>query len=230
MSVNFTSVKCPECGASLPIEEGRTQVFCSYCGTKVIVTNDNEYIYRHIDEAGVKQAETDRMIRLRQLELEEAQAQQNAKLRSTLMKIWIPVSGIIILIGLGLMFFGGDMGPIYGFDFLAFVRGPIVGGGAYLIFKHIPERENDKVKLQNGGIRFPKGLEPFTEKNFEVIQSALRNAGFTNISCINMHDLTFGILQKPGKVEKITVDGKDITAGGKVYMSNIPITITYHGK
>ena len=54
MSVNFTSVKCPECGASLPIEEGRTQVFCSYCGTKVIVTNDNEYIYRHIDEAGVK--------------------------------------------------------------------------------------------------------------------------------------------------------------------------------
>ena len=98
MSVNFTSVKCPECGASLPIEEGRTQVFCSYCGTKVIVTNDNEYIYRHIDEAGVKQAETDRMIRLRQLELEEAQAQQNAKLRSTLMKIWIPVSGIIILI------------------------------------------------------------------------------------------------------------------------------------
>ncbi len=100
MSVNFTSVKCPECGASLPIEEGRTQVFCSYCGTKVIVTNDNEYIYRHIDEAGVKQAETDRMIRLRQLELEEAQAQQNAKLRSTLMKIWIPVSGIIILIGL----------------------------------------------------------------------------------------------------------------------------------
>ena len=115
MSVNFTSVKCPECGASLPIEEGRTQVFCSYCGTKVIVTNDNEYIYRHIDEAGVKQAETDRMIRLRQLELEEAQAQQNAKLRSTLMKIWIPVSGIIILIGLGLMFFGGDMGPIFSF-------------------------------------------------------------------------------------------------------------------
>lgn len=72
MAVKFNSVKCPECGASLPIEEGRDRIFCSYCGTQVIVTNENEHIYRHIDEAGVKQAETDRMVRLRELELEEA--------------------------------------------------------------------------------------------------------------------------------------------------------------
>lgn len=65
MAIKFTSVKCPECGASLPIEEGRKQVFCSYCGTKVMVTNENEYIYRHIDEADVKKAETDRIIRMR---------------------------------------------------------------------------------------------------------------------------------------------------------------------
>lgn len=66
MAIKFISVKCPECGASLPIEEGRKQVFCSYCGTKVMVTNENEYIYRHIDEADVKKAETDRIIRMRQ--------------------------------------------------------------------------------------------------------------------------------------------------------------------
>ena len=71
MAIKLNSVKCPECGATLPIEEGRTQIFCSYCGTKVIVTNENEYIYRHIDEAEVKQAETDRMIKLRELEMEE---------------------------------------------------------------------------------------------------------------------------------------------------------------
>lgn len=56
MAIKFISVKCPECGASLPIEEGRKQVFCSYCGTKVMVTNENEYIYRHIDEADVKKS------------------------------------------------------------------------------------------------------------------------------------------------------------------------------
>ena len=45
-----------------------------------------------------------------------------------------------------------------------------------------------------------------------------------------MHDLTLGLLTKPGKVEKVTVNGEDITSGGKVYMPNTPITITYHGR
>ena len=54
MAVKFTSVKCPDCGAVLPIEEGRNQVFCSYCGSKIIITNENEHIYRHIDEAEIK--------------------------------------------------------------------------------------------------------------------------------------------------------------------------------
>ena len=71
MSIKITSVKCPDCGSTLPIEEGRTQVFCSYCGAKVIITNENEHIYRHIDEAGIKQAETNRMVRMRELDLAE---------------------------------------------------------------------------------------------------------------------------------------------------------------
>ena len=40
MAVKFTSVKCPECGANLPIEEGRERIFCSYCGTQIIMTNE----------------------------------------------------------------------------------------------------------------------------------------------------------------------------------------------
>ena len=42
MAVKFTSVKCPDCGAVLPIEEGRNQVFCSYCGSKIIMTNEED--------------------------------------------------------------------------------------------------------------------------------------------------------------------------------------------
>ena len=36
-----------------------------------MVQNNNEYIYRHIDEAGIKKAETDRMVRMKQMEMEE---------------------------------------------------------------------------------------------------------------------------------------------------------------
>ena len=71
MAIKFTSVKCPECGAALPIEEGRKQMFCSYCGSKIIMTNENEYIHRFVDEAEVKRAETERIIQLKKMEAVE---------------------------------------------------------------------------------------------------------------------------------------------------------------
>ena len=43
MAVKLIYVKCPECGAALDIEEDRKEAFCSYCGTKVLLYNENEY-------------------------------------------------------------------------------------------------------------------------------------------------------------------------------------------
>ena len=37
MAVKLVSVKCPECGAMLDIEEGRDQAFCTHCGAKVVL-------------------------------------------------------------------------------------------------------------------------------------------------------------------------------------------------
>lgn len=64
---------------------------------------------------------------------------------------------------------------------------------------------------------------------FKVVPELL-SAGFYNITCINMHDATFGLLEKPGMVESITVNSEKVVSGGKVYMADIPIVITYHGK
>ena len=228
MAIKFISVKCPECGASLPIEEGRKQVFCSYCGTKVMVTNENEYIYRHIDEADVKKAETDRIIRMRQQELDAQLNAQNTGIRKILTTIWLILSLIILAICVVKIAFLDDF--ITGFLMLFYVGGPVIGGGGYLIFKLIPEKESDKVLLNGGGIRFPKDIMPLSDKNYESVRSALEAAVFTNVKCVNMHDVTLGLLQKPGKVESISVNGTNITTGGRVYMPNTPIIITYHGK
>ena len=229
MAITFNSVKCPECGANLPVEEGRDKLFCSYCGTQVIVTNENEHIYRYVDEAGIVQSDNNKEVRMRELDIEERRGFFDDSLKRTLITIWLVVSLVLIIIAVGVMFFAGD-GGLDGFLFLFYVCGPVVGGGAYLVFKVIPDKENEKYMKSNGGIRFPKGLEPFSEKNYEAIYNSLASAGFTNITCINMHDLTLGLLTKPGKVEKVTVNGEDITSGGKVYMPNTTITITYHGR
>lgn len=228
MAITLNSVKCPECGAMLPIEEGRTQVFCSYCGTKVIITNENEHIFRHIDEAGIKQAETNRMVRMRELDLEEQLAAQGNGLKKVLTIIWMALSLIVLVICIVKISVQDDFTT--GFLMLFYLGGPVIGGGAYLIFKLIPEKEADKVLMSSGGIRLPKDVFPYSEKNYEAVQASLRNAGFNNITCINMHDLTLGLLQKPGKVESIAVNGEKVTTGGRVYMPSAPITITYHGR
>ena len=228
MAITNNSVKCPDCGASLPIEEGREKMFCSYCGSKIIITNENEYIYRHIDEAGVKQAETNRMVRMRELDIAEKMNTQGSGLKKVLTAIWLVLSLVIIIISVVNMASLDDF--FIGFGILLYLGGPVIGGGGYLIFKLLPEKEIDRVLLSSGGVKFPKGLEPFTEQNYEAARSTLANAGFTNINCINMHDLTLGLFTKPGKIKSITVNGNEIMSGGNVYMPNVPITITYHGK
>lgn len=79
MSIRFIAVKCPQCEADLSIEEGRPFAFCTYCGTKVIIKDENEHIYRNIDEARIKESETERIVRLRELELEEKEKTHKRK-------------------------------------------------------------------------------------------------------------------------------------------------------
>lgn len=109
MAIKFTSVKCPECGAILPMEEGRTQIFCSYCGNKIIMTNENEYIYRKVDEAKMKQAETDQIIQMKKMEIIEKKREEVARIKRIKVKITI-ILGIIAVISIGI----GSIGTNYG--------------------------------------------------------------------------------------------------------------------
>lgn len=71
MAIQFLSISCPECGANLSVEEGRQQFYCTYCGAKVMMSNESEKIIRQIDEARIKEAETERMVKMKKLEMSE---------------------------------------------------------------------------------------------------------------------------------------------------------------
>lgn len=225
MAITLNSIKCPECGATLNIESNRNQFFCSYCGAKVVLTNENEYVYRHIDEAEITRAETERIVRLHEMHVEEG----GSSLLRTLTIIWVVLSLVLITIAILIMFLAED-GGLDGFLFLFYVCGPIIGGGAYLVFKYIPGKENEKRIRNHGGIRFPENLANATEMNCEGARDLLINAGFRNISCVNLHDLKLGILTKPGTVNSISVDGKMVQNVGSYYMPDSEIVITYHGR
>lgn len=230
MGYQLISVKCPDCGQTLSIEENRTQAFCSYCGAKILISNENEYVFRQVDEAGIKKAETDRIIRLREMEI----AEKNSSLRKVLTIIWLVLSLILIVIAVVLMLSAGTEsmpGWAGGFLFLFYACAPIIGGGGYLVFKWLPEKENEKIIEKQGGIRFPNGLTPFTDKKYYAIEDSLRSTGFTNISCVNLHDLNLlTALVNADKIAKITINGQQVTSGGKMYMPDVAVVITYHGR
>ena len=230
LAYKLISVKCPDCGQTLSIEENRTQAFCTYCGAKVLISNENEYVFRQVDEAGIQKAETERLIKLKELELQEQREIHGRNLRKVLTTLWLIISVILLIIIISKIA-GSSDGFTSGFLMLFYIGGPIIGGGAYLIFKWLPEKENEKIIEKQGGIRFPGELAPFSDKKYFPVEDTLRSAGFTNVTCVNLHDLNmFTALVSSDKIDKITVNGKSITSGGKIYMPDVPIVITYHGR
>ena len=230
MGYKLISVKCPDCGRTLPVEEDRTQAFCSYCGAKILISNENEYVIRQVDEAGVRKAETERLIRLKELELQEKRETHTHRLRRVLTAVWLTVSAILLVIIIAKIA-GSRDGLTSGILMLFCIGAPVIGGGAWLIFKLLPEKENERMIENRGGIRFPKGLTPFTDKKYFAVEATLRSAGFTSISCVNLHDLNmFSALISGDKVSQVSVNGKQITDGGKIYMPDANIVITYHGR
>ena len=93
--IEFVSAQCPNCGSELKIEKSRAFAYCSYCGTKIIIDNSNERVYRRIDEAELKWAEVDREIKMRELDLEE----QTVKHRKYMIALWIIALVVLILLG-----------------------------------------------------------------------------------------------------------------------------------
>lgn len=67
---------CPNCGASLNFDdEKRDFGFCQYCGARIML-DDYRSTHRIVDEARIREDETNRMIRMRELEIEERERAQ----------------------------------------------------------------------------------------------------------------------------------------------------------
>lgn len=190
MAVKFTSVKCPDCGAVLPIEEGRNQVFCSYCGSKIIMMNENEYVYRHIDEAEIKQAETERILRLKKIEFIEKKREEAAKIKRIKIKLTI-VLGILAVIFIGMGYVGTNDGFI-----MPGLICCIIMACMWLLGDDQDDDSDfgDKIKV-------PKAVFDYEDKNYAAMEILFKSAGFTNVKSVPLNDLAVGLLKKPGMVE-----------------------------
>ena len=106
------SLKCPECGASLSIEEGRTQCFCQYCGTKIMLDDERSYTktIHTIDDAKIREVEANREIRLKEMEIQR----EKDKHKRAGITVKIVISIILGIVGLPCLFLGFASDSGYG--------------------------------------------------------------------------------------------------------------------
>ena len=226
MGIILVSVKCPNCGASLDIDSSREQAFCSYCGTKILLHNENEYVYRHIDDAGIKQAETDQIVQLKKMEIAEKKRVANEKK----FKIKIIISLASAAIGILMMVVGWMAGsasgdPNSGFYMLSLVGMFPLLGAAYIWLHSKKDEEDDDYGEK---VKVPSGIMDYEKKSYHAIEAVFKSAGFTNVQCVPLNDLSVGLLKRPEMVESITIHGEKVTSGGDKYMPNASVVISYH--
>lgn len=218
MAIQFIAVKCPACGADISVESGREFSFCTYCGTKIMINNDNEHIYRNIDEARIKEAETDRIVRLKELELEEKESSTGRK--TTFLAYGIAL--VFVIIG-ALICIVEPLGGMWG----------IIIGGYIGLFTYIKSDDKKKKKRKYIGpneVAITETMEDYADRNFNSIVMLFKTAGFTNVTAIPMNDLTVFNQKKNGQVDMVTINGSEEFEEGDIFSKDSNILITYHSR
>lgn len=222
MAIQFATVKCPECSADLQIEDGREYAFCTYCGARVMMTNDNEKIIRQIDEARIKQAETERMVRLRELDM----AEKTSVSKKILIAVWLIVS--IAMVVVAVVGFAIDNEGLGGIGLGIGIN--VALWGALGLFVLGDNKKKVRRVVGEDEVSITTAMMDCVGYHFNKAVQLYKYAGFVNINALPLHDLVRFNLKKDGIVESITINGNDEFEEEEIYPKNANILITYHSK
>lgn len=219
MGIQIYTLKCPECGASLDIEEGRKQIFCSYCGSKLLLHDNNEFTIRYIDEAKVQSAKTEHAITLNNIELSQSERKEHAG-NHFLKKIM--TVGISLLMAFIMLFRPSELSSL---TILSFC-------GLALMLMWLPNNSSN-MEQDNAFVKSPHIIRIPDEdsvlgKPYADVVELFENIGFTHVKAMPLKDLKLGLFARPDTVEDITINGTSILEAEQDCYSDARIVITYH--
>ena len=213
---------CPACGTPLSFDSNTPPKFCYKCGHKLSVADSTDNHKSESNESTATSASTES----NKSTQHDSEAQKKLSL---LKKVWLATSVCALLISQLVKM--SSKNSFLGQNLFYYLFLPILIGGAYYLFQYIPQKEKTKELLDQGGVYLPRGFSTSEKLDVQTLHTILKDAGFQNIQLINLHDLKIGFLTKPGTVESLRINGREIRGiCTGVFKPDVPVIITYHEK
>ena len=221
------ALNCPSCGAELSVDEDREYTFCVYCGTKILLKDQNEKTTRHINEADVIRAKTEREIAMQELALKE-KARQRDRTRLILYIVWGVVSVLCAVIGYGFGF-SSDEDVNVGFCMLGVIG---LFSGLFCLISAMNGKDSEKEEgsstASKSDVEITSSMENWNKKSFSAVSSIFRAGGFQNIQTVPLCDLKTEYDKKNEIVSSVLINGEEEWEEGDEFPADATILILYH--
>jgi len=213
-------LKCPTCGAGLKYDEGikRDFMFCEFCGTKVSISD--QYITNHIiDEADIKRAETERIVKLKEVEAKNEREKIQLNLKELQKnKYLIMIFGIVMFV-VGIIFL------ITKEESLKIAGWILFGVGICFGLYPISDGVNTYGKLS-----LPDKYS-LLGKNYNDAVSTFKAYGYTNIYLSKLCDLnSIDLFKRNNTVKDVTINNESIYSlkGDEKFDKTTKVVVIYH--
>ena len=195
--------ECPDCKANLKIEADRKMAFCQYCGCQVYLDDGvkrSEHVVRKVDEARIKEAETKKEIKIKEIEYKDRRNRRESRSSFLEMFFFIAVFGFSI----GLLLFWSKE-----------------------VQKDTDEFNVLVAQMEEQGLISAGAASDYKGKNYDAVVAQLKAAGFSNIETYDQNDA--GLFSKDdGKVDTISVNGRSDFQRRDFFEPTAKIIISYH--
>lgn len=127
--------KCPHCGADLTVEEGRSTLFCQYCGGKLVLDEFDKKTVRIINDAELEKVKAEKELTIAKIEYRIKRNKTIRKIGAALLIVSAVLFGIAIVSGEKIM-----EGPFTLFGLYSTIAGFV------MIIPRDPTKEDDSDK------------------------------------------------------------------------------------
>lgn len=193
-------------------------MFCSYCGANIIMENDNEHIYRHIDEAEVKKAETEQIVQIKKMEMAEKRRKSAEKTK----KLKIKYALIFVVAGSIMSLIGSKTSEVCSWIGIA-----LFFGAAYIGLSLLNPSNGSQGNSFEDIAPVPSGIKDYKKKSYVVVEAAFKGAGFTNVTSIPLNDLP-KLKRIANRVTTVLINGNEISYEGEKFPLDAKVDIYYH--